>query len=132
MTKRTPPRSKSGVGYGRPPVHARFKPGQSGNPRGRKKGSRNIASIIGSVFTQRVTIQVGGKTRKVPLMEAVVIRLAQDALKGNPKAVALSIKVAQSAHSPDEEIDQQSLTSDDQKLLTNFAARLLIKNGGKK
>jgi len=29
------------VGYGRPPVHARFRPGQSGNPKGRPKGSRN-------------------------------------------------------------------------------------------
>lgn len=29
------------VGYGRPPRHAQFKPGQSGNPRGRPRGSKN-------------------------------------------------------------------------------------------
>jgi len=29
------------VGYGKPPAHSRFKPGQSGNPRGRPKGVKN-------------------------------------------------------------------------------------------
>ncbi|MGJ3627161.1 DUF5681 domain-containing protein [Sphingomonas sp. MMS24-JH45] len=30
------------VGYGKPPIHARFQKGQSGNPKGRKKGSKNL------------------------------------------------------------------------------------------
>ncbi len=34
-------RKRPAVGYGKPPVHTRFKKGQSGNPRGRPKGSRN-------------------------------------------------------------------------------------------
>jgi hypothetical protein len=32
------------VGYGRPPLATRFRPGQSGNPRGRPKGARNLSS----------------------------------------------------------------------------------------
>ena len=31
------------VGYGRPPQHTQFRPGQSGNPAGRRKGVRNLA-----------------------------------------------------------------------------------------
>jgi hypothetical protein len=34
------------VGYGRPPIHTRFKPGQSGNPAGRPKGAQNFATEI--------------------------------------------------------------------------------------
>ena len=30
------------VGYGKPPKHTRFKPGQSGNSKGRPKGVRNF------------------------------------------------------------------------------------------
>ena len=34
------------VGYGRPPAHARFKPGKSGNPRGRPTGRKNLTTVI--------------------------------------------------------------------------------------
>src|SRR5438045_2771148 len=34
------------VGYCRPPLHTRFKPGQSGNPSGRVKGSKNLKSLF--------------------------------------------------------------------------------------
>ena len=33
------------VGYCRPPLHSRFKPGQSGNPKGRPRQSRNMRTI---------------------------------------------------------------------------------------
>ena len=32
----------SRVGYKRPPMHSRFKPGQSGNPKGRPRPSRSF------------------------------------------------------------------------------------------
>jgi hypothetical protein len=32
------------VGYGRPPLATRFRAGQSGNPRGRPKGARNLST----------------------------------------------------------------------------------------
>ena len=38
------------VGYGRPPVHSRFKPGKSGNPKGRAKQSRNMRTIVQQVL----------------------------------------------------------------------------------
>ena len=37
------------VGYCRPPLHSRFKPGQSGNPKGRPKQSRNMRTIVKQV-----------------------------------------------------------------------------------
>lgn len=40
--------------YGNPPEETRFKPGQSGNPKGRPKGSRTFKSIIREVADTEV------------------------------------------------------------------------------
>ena len=131
MTKRTTRKGKSGVGYRRPPVHTRFKPGQSGNPRGRPKGARSADAIIKAVIGRKVTLHEGGVGRKVDLLEAVVLRLAQDALKGNPKTAALLIKLAQGFSDSEDTTDPQVLSSQDQKLLDNFLTRAMQKQGGK-
>ena len=34
------------VGYGRPPIESRFQPGQSGNPKGRRKRQRNLKTVV--------------------------------------------------------------------------------------
>lgn len=76
------------VGYGRPPKHSQFKPGHSGNPKGRPKGAKNEATIWRNVFNKRVAIREGGRQRKVSLLEAMILKFVEDALKGNPKTAA--------------------------------------------
>ena len=41
-----PPRDRSRVGYGRPPVINQFRKGVSGNPSGRPKGSPTLQDLI--------------------------------------------------------------------------------------
>ena len=47
------------VGYGRPPLSTRFKPGQSGNPKGRAKQSRNLRTIVKQVSNEQMQIREG-------------------------------------------------------------------------
>ena len=61
--------SSSPVGYGRPPVHTRFKPGQSGNPKGRRKGQRNLHTVLTEALNQRITIREGDRTRSVTKLD---------------------------------------------------------------
>ncbi|HWW46861.1 MAG TPA: DUF5681 domain-containing protein [Xanthobacteraceae bacterium] len=76
------------VGYGRPPRQHQFKPGHSGNPRGRPKGATSEAAMLTALLARPVTIHEGGRSRRITLREAIYHRVVQDALKGNLKAVA--------------------------------------------
>jgi len=78
---------RKGVGYGRPPTDSWFKPGQSGNPLGRPKGSKNLRNSVERIFTNKITIREGGKVRKVTRLEAVLLTNLNQALKGDQRAI---------------------------------------------
>ena len=54
------------VGYGKPPAHSRFTPGQSGNPKGRPKGARNRAAAPGHQENRLQSIILDEAYRGVP------------------------------------------------------------------
>jgi Family of unknown function (DUF5681) len=74
--------------YQRPPRKGWFKPGQSGNRRGRPKGSKNIRTYVNEHLNKKIPIIESGKTREVPRAEAIAIQLVNQAAKGEPKGLA--------------------------------------------
>ena len=52
------------VGYRNPPVASRFPKGQSGNPGGRKKDSRNFKTVLDEVMAREVEQPGHGKKRR--------------------------------------------------------------------
>jgi hypothetical protein len=77
------------VGYRKPPSHSRFKPGISGNPKGRPRGRKNSLSIFFEVMQEKVPLREGGQLKKVSKFEAMIRLLWQRALNGDPKAIAI-------------------------------------------
>ena len=77
------------VGYGRPPVHTRFQPGRSGNPKGRPRGSKNFSTLVDEELAKRVTVLENGKPRTMTMREALVKRLVNRAVGGDPRAITL-------------------------------------------
>lgn len=73
------------VGYGKPPKHSQFQPGQSGNSSGRPKGSVSTAQLLDKHLATLVTVNTGGKLKKLSKREALVMSLIADALKGNER-----------------------------------------------
>jgi hypothetical protein len=48
------------VGYGKPPLHTRFKKGQSGNPRGRPPGAKNLSTLLNEALNEPVIVAANG------------------------------------------------------------------------
>ena len=74
------------VGYGKPPVATRFKPGQSGNPAGKKKKPKpqtSLKPVLKEVLEEPVTLN----GRKYTPMEVVIRTLMNKAMKGDMRAI---------------------------------------------
>ena len=84
-----PPNSEEGyrVGYGRPPKHTRFKPGESGNSKGRSPQSRNFKTIVKQVLSEQMKVRAGGRPRRMGRIEYLFRSTFDRAAQGDPKAV---------------------------------------------
>ncbi|MER3356617.1 MAG: DUF5681 domain-containing protein [Hoeflea sp. D1-CHI-28] len=63
------------VGYCRPPKDKQFKKGQSPNPTGRKRKPKSVREQIKDVLAQKIPITEGGKTKKLPRQQIILISL---------------------------------------------------------
>ena len=86
------------VGYGKPPEASRFKPGKSGNPRGRPKGAKNkrpalheerMKGIILDEAYRSITVRDGDRNVTVSMAQAIIRSLAVNAAKGQHRAQRL-------------------------------------------
>src|SRR5215211_7408998 len=75
------------VGRGNPPKHTQFQKGQSGNKKGRPKGSKNLSTYIMEAARDQVTATVGGRTRKISKIQATAMQLATKAAGGDQAAM---------------------------------------------
>ena len=79
------------VGYGRPPKHTRYKPGQSGNPRGRKRKSKELRQLIEAELDKLITITEDGQPKRITKREGLVTQLVNRGIKGDARALQLLI-----------------------------------------
>ena len=75
------------VGRGKPPKSGQFPPGVSGNPGGRRKGSLNVKTVLEAVMGTEITVPDRGGSRTVSILEALLLRQTQEALKGQLRAI---------------------------------------------
>ena len=79
------------IGYGKPPKSTRFKPGQSGNPRGRTRGQPNILTDVLKELAEQIQIQERGREKTVSKQRALVKALVAKSLKGEARAASILI-----------------------------------------
>jgi len=83
------------VGYRRPPVHTRFKPGQSGNPSGRPKGAQNLKTLFDRILREEISLREGEVTKKITKAEAILRGLVVGAMKGDSRSQMTLFRLAE-------------------------------------
>lgn len=82
------------VGYGKPPLETQYKPGVSGNPKGRPRPKKDLRDEVRRAFTDPITIKVGDRSSQVTRVAGIIRRLMDSALKGDNRAAFLALKLA--------------------------------------
>ena len=116
------------VGYKHPPKDTQFKPGQSGNPKGRPKGLKNLATDLKEELEEKITVTEGGNTLELSKQRAMLKTLMAKALKGDARAsntlIQLILGLEQSESGKP---DAQWLPEDDLAIIETFKSRLITK-----
>ena len=109
------------VGYKKPPKSGQFKPGQSGNPKGRAKGLQNVKTDLMQELGETMTITVNGKPVKLTKQRIFLKQITAKAVAGDARASKLLIDLLHRYLSaePDEVIDVQ-LPDDDMEILNRY------------
>jgi hypothetical protein len=114
----------SRVGYKNPPLHTRFKPGESGNRKGRPKGRRNLKHDLQEEFSERISMRDGDRIVRMTKQRALVKSTVARAIKGDPRAQTKAFELLLRAFGIDDEIHNDTLLgADDQAILEAFLTR---------
>ncbi len=116
------------VGFGKPPKHTQFKPGQSGNPKGRPKGTKNLKTDLEEELRELITVREGGNQKIVSKQRAMLKSLTAKAVHGDSRAAAIVIDMMyRLLHEDDAEDTSRGPSPDDKAVLEAFEKRVLQK-----
>ena len=79
--------------YRKPPLHTRFKKGQSGNPRGRPK--KTLPGLLLATLNEPVFVTIDGKRRKITKREVIVTQMVNNAAGADLRATKMLIDMLQ-------------------------------------
>jgi uncharacterized protein (UPF0216 family) len=114
------------VGYKKPPLHTRFQKGQSGNPRGRPRGSKNLSTLLTDALNEPVVVTEDGKRRKISKRELGIRQLVNKFAMAEAQATKILLGLMQERDrlAAETSAERPSFGADDEKVIANLLKRL--------
>jgi uncharacterized protein DUF5681 len=106
------------VGWGKPPLGTRFRKGQSGNPKGRPRGAKNLKTDLMEELQETIVVREGDRTVRMSKQRAMIKTVMNKSLKGDARAIITLIRMMTRFTEPDggsSEVDE-ALSVDEREL----------------
>ena len=116
------------VGYGKPPRHTRFTKGQSGNPRGRPPGAKNLRTLLSEALNETVIVAENGGRRKVTKRQAIITQLVNRSATADFRAIKILLDIVRDIERQTESTapETSDFSEADEKVLEQIRARFSI------
>src|SRR5947208_15836073 len=113
------------VGYRKPPRHTRFTKGQSGNPRGRRRGAKNLKTLLSEALNEPVIVTENGGHRKITKREAIVTQLVNRSATADLRATKILLDILRDIEAQTEPVSPETapFSEADEKVLEQLRAR---------
>ena len=113
------------VGYGKPPRHTRFVKGQSGNPRGRPPGAKNLKTLLTEALNEPVIVTENGGRRKITKREAIITQLVNRSATADWRAIKILLDILRDIERQTEPTSPETsaFSEADEKVLEQLRAR---------
>jgi uncharacterized protein DUF5681 len=89
------------VGWGKPPIGTRFRKGQSGNPKGRPRGTKNLKTDLMEELQETIVVREGDRTVRMSKQRAMIKTVMNKSLKGDARAIITLIRMMTRFAEPD-------------------------------
>jgi hypothetical protein len=118
------------VGYGKPPVHTRFRRGKSGNPCGRPSASKNLSTLLNEALNEPVLVVENGRRRKISKRQAIIAQLVNQSAKADLRAIKILLDIqqqmeARAAAGSGEIGDSDNLDETDRAIIERYLGKYL-------
>jgi len=116
------------VGYGKPPCNTRFVKGQSGNPRGRPPGAKNLKTLLSEALNETVIVTENGGRRKVTKRQAIITQLVNRSATADFRAIKILLDIVRDIERQTESTapETSDFSEADEKVLEQIKARFSI------
>jgi Family of unknown function (DUF5681) len=113
------------VGYGKPPRQTRFRKGQSGNPRGRSPGTKNLKTLLNDALNEPVIVTENGGHRQITKRQAIITQLVNRSATADLRAIKILLDMLRDVEGQTESAapEASAFSEADEKVLEQLRAR---------